>query len=105
MSIGNTKSEGAKGHNFTWQHGVLKGLQQIIDLITGSKAASSSKIRRIQGSVDYNRALSYHGVGTDNIITITHTGTTYLGSEIIIETITYVDPAINGSNITNIQYS
>lgn len=64
-----------------------------------------SKIERIKGSTDYNRALTYHGTGTLNVIQIVHTGTTLIGAETITETITYDDPAINGSNITNVAYS
>jgi len=64
-----------------------------------------SKIDRIKGSADYNRAITYHGTGTLNITSIIHTGTTLIGSETLTETITYVDPTINGSNITNVAYS
>lgn len=64
-----------------------------------------SKIDRIKGSADYNRALTYHGTGTLNVITIVHTGTTLIGAETLTETITYVDPTINGSNVTNIAYT
>jgi len=70
----------------------------IIDEIT-------SKINRIKGSADYERALTYNGTGTENVETVTHTGTTETGSETVIETITYVDPTVNGSNITNIAYT
>lgn len=66
---------------------------------------STSKINRIQGSANYSRALTYDLVGTENVLTITHTGTTLVGAETIIETITYVNPAVNGSNVTNIVYS
>lgn len=65
----------------------------------------TSKIDRIKGSADYTRALTYHGTGTNNVITVVHTGTTLIGAETITETITYVDPAINGSNVTNIAYT
>ena len=64
-----------------------------------------SKIDRIKGSANYNRALTYHGTGTLNVITIVHTGTTLIGAETITETLTYVNAAINGSNVTNIAYS
>ncbi len=66
---------------------------------------SVSKIDRIKGSADYERVLVYDGTGTQNVVTITHTGTTQIGLETIIETLTYVDPTINGSNVINIQYS
>ena len=65
----------------------------------------TSKIDRIKGAANYNRAFTYDPVGTENIITIVHTGTTAIGAETITETFTYVDPTTNGSNITNIQYS
>lgn len=64
-----------------------------------------SKINRIKGAANYSRTLTYNLVGTENVETITHTGTTALGIETIIETITYVDPEVNGSKITNIVYS
>ncbi len=64
----------------------------------------SSKINRIQGSSNYSRTISY-SVGTSNVTVIVHTGTTALGVETITETFTYVNPAVNGSNITSIQYS
>lgn len=64
-----------------------------------------SKIERIKGSANYNRALTYHGTGTLNVTTIVHTGTTLIGAETITETITYEDPAVNGSKITNVAYS
>jgi hypothetical protein len=60
---------------------------------------------RIRGAANYNRAFTYHPVGTDNITVIVHTGTTALGAETITETFTYVDPTTNGSNITNIAYT
>ena len=34
MSVGNNKTEGSKGNNFTWQHKVLIGLQQMSDKTT-----------------------------------------------------------------------
>jgi len=64
----------------------------------------SSKLHRIQGSADYNRAITY-SPGTSNVTVIVHTGTTALGLETITETFTYVNPAVNGSNVTNIKYS
>jgi len=63
-----------------------------------------SKMSRIQGSSNYSRTISY-SVGTSNVTVIVHTGTTALGVETITETFTYVNPAVNGSNITSIQYS
>ncbi len=68
-------------------------------------ASSAGKMTRIMGAEDYSRAFTYHGTGTDNIITIVHTGTTPHGLEKITETISYVDPAVNGSNVTDIVYS
>jgi hypothetical protein len=66
---------------------------------------SKSKINRIQGSGNYNRAFTYHSIGTNNVISIVHTGTTELGTETITELISYVNASINGSNVTNIQYT
>lgn len=64
-----------------------------------------SKINRIEGAADYDRAFVYDGTEPTNVVTITHTGTTDLGAETIIETITYVDPEVLDSNITDITYS
>jgi len=35
MSIGNLKTQGGKGTNYPFQHNVLKGLQGIIDTLSG----------------------------------------------------------------------
>jgi len=93
------------------QNAIVQLLAQILTA-TGTETTLTSvlnnvtsKIERIKGSGNYNRALTYHGTGTDNVITIVHTGTTLIGAETITETITYVDPAINGSNVTAITYS
>jgi len=77
----------------------------IADMLTLLENNITSKMNRIQGATDYNRALTYDGTGTLNVTSIVHTGTTPVGVETITETITYVNPAINGSNITNIAYS
>lgn len=65
----------------------------------------SSKMGRISGSADYSRVLTYDLVGTDNVISILHSGTTIIGVETITETLAYVNAAINGSNVTSIIYS
>ena len=67
--------------------------------LTTVKNNVTSKIDRIKGTANYNRALTYDA--NFNVTTITHTGTTALGAETIIETFTY---DIN-SNVTNIAYS
>lgn len=64
----------------------------------------TSKIERIKGSADYTRVFTYY-VATNNVATITHTGTTNLGSENITETFTYVNNLVDGSNVTSIIYS
>lgn len=65
---------------------------------------SLSKINRIKGAADYTRAFTYLG-STNNVGTITHTGTTALGAETIVETFSYVNPTVDGSNVTGIVYS
>jgi len=62
-----------------------------------------SKMARISGAGDYNRAIAYINApgGDFRVSTVTHTGTTALGGETIIETFTYY-PATD--NVTNIQY-
>ena len=74
-------------------------LQSVVDNVT-------SKIERIKGAADYTRVFTYY-VGTNNVNTITHTGTTLLGipTETITETFTYVNNLVDGSNVTSIIYS
>lgn len=63
-----------------------------------------SKMARISGAGDYNRAIAYiNAAGGDfRVDTVTHTGTTALGGETIIETFTYY---LATDNVTNIQYN
>ena len=117
MSIGNTKDKGNNyGNNYPYQLAVLKLLDQIATSGGGGGGATEvtlesvlnnviSKMDRIRGAANYNRAFTYDPVGTENITVIVHTGTTALGAETITETFTYVDPTTNGSNITNIAYT
>lgn len=121
MSIGNLKDTGNKGSNFPYQLKTLQGLQQIADGISGFappggvatettlliveafvetiKKNSISKISRIQGSANYNRVLAYNA--NNDVTSVTHTGTTEYGVEIIIETLSYDE----NRNVTEIQYS
>lgn len=77
----------------------------ISSTLSGILNNSTSKINRIKGAVNYERNLTYHPTATQNVLTITHFGTTPLGGETIVETFTYVNAAINGSNVTKILYS
>lgn len=63
-----------------------------------------SKIERIKGSANYNRAITYVSPGTGDfrIDNILHTGTTLLGAETLRETFTYY---LTTDNVTNIQYT
>jgi|LakMenE29Apr09ns_1017244.scaffolds.fasta_scaffold09777_2 hypothetical protein len=87
------------------QLSVIQKLSTQICYLKETLLEESSKMSRIQGSSNYNRALTYHVTATQNVLSIVHTGTTANGVETITETFTYVDPAINGSNVTNIAYS
>ena len=122
MSVGNTKTQGNKGNNFPYQLRELQILGEIstsvapltdlIDLLTDIlnnqatmvssieeiKNNSISKIDRISGAANYSRALTYNA--NNDVTTITHTGTTELGVETILESLTY---DVNG-NVTNINY-
>lgn len=82
----------------------ILSLNNRMRLIQESLEQDSSKMNRIQGSSDYLRTISY-SPGTSNVTVIVHTGTTALGAETITETFTYVNPAVNGSNVTSIKYS
>ena len=77
----------------------------ISSTLSGILNNSTSKINRIKGAPLYSRALTYHPTATQNVLTITHSGVTPLGAETIVETFTYANAAINGSNVTLIQYS
>ncbi len=83
----------------------MQSLNKQICLVKELLLEESSKMARIQASSDYNRALTYDPVGTDNVISILHSGTTPNGTETITEVFTYINSAINGSNVTNIAYS
>ena len=123
MSVGNLTDQGNKGNNFPFQIAILQLLEQLklLPVAPGGGCCPNtatettlnlvyknvfSKINRIQGSGNYNRAFTYHSVGTNNVISIVHTGTNTLGiTETITELISYVNASINGSNVTNIQYT
>jgi hypothetical protein len=72
--------------------------------LTTVKNNVTSKMDRIRGSANYTRTFTYYTT-TVNVQTLTHTGTTALGVETIVETFTYVNATIDGSNITSIVYS
>jgi hypothetical protein len=72
--------------------------------LTDVKNNVISKIDRIKGTANYSRTFVYYA-GTSNVNTITHTGTTALGAETIIETFTYVNNLVDGSDVTSIIYS
>ena len=63
------------------------------------------KFDRIKGSENYSQIFSYDPTGDQNVTSIVHTGTTSNGIETITQTFAYVDPTINGSNITSITLS
>ena len=75
------------------------------DTLTFLEENLTSKMGRIKGAANYSRTFTYDGTGTLNVTVIVHTGTTVVGVETITETISYVNSAINGSNITGIVYS
>jgi len=72
-------------------------------------AQVTSKIDRIKGASNYSRALTYAAAfgapGGANVTIIVHTGTTVVGAETVTETMTYVNPLIDGQQITTIVYS
>ena len=76
-------------------------LQYVAKLLADS---TNTKLNRIQRSDDYTKTLSYYG-STNNVITITHTGTTALGEETLTETLTYEDETVEGSRVLSIAYS
>jgi len=80
-------------------------LLTIIDTVLDNTLIQvTSKINRIKGAANYGRAITYYTT-TDNPTVIVHTGTTLIGVETIIETITYTDAIGGDFRITNIIYS
>jgi hypothetical protein len=82
-------------------------LLDVKNLLTDIKNNVTSKIERIKGSPDYNRAITYSnpGAGDFRITKIVHTGTTLVSTpaqESITETLTYY---LTTDNVTNILYS
>lgn len=71
-------------------------LQSVVDNVT-------SKIERIKGAANYSRVFTYYST-TSNVATITHTGTTFSGTEQITETFLYVNNTVDGSNVVSIIY-
>ena len=45
MSVGNLKTSGQKGTNWTWQYRMLKGLDKIVTTITNSLGTSTNSAR------------------------------------------------------------
>ena len=84
---------------------LLAGVNIKLCALEALLTADASKMARISGASNYSRVLTYDLVGTDNVISVTHTGTTSNGIETIIETLSYVNVAINGSNVISIVYS
>jgi len=70
-----------------------------------SEGLGNSKLSRLQAAQTYIKEFTYHNVGTDNITQILHIGQTEQGREQVIETITYVDPSVNGSKVIKIVIS
>lgn len=80
-------------------------LLTIIDTVLDNTLIQvASKINRIKGAANYGRAITYYTT-TDNPTVIVHTGTTLIGVETTIETITYTNAVAGDFRITNIIYS
>jgi hypothetical protein len=61
----------------------------------------SSALGRIKNSLNYKKEFTYSGA-TSNITIIVHTGSTPKGIEVVTQTISYENPAVEGSRITSI---
>jgi hypothetical protein len=70
---------------------------RMVQLINGG----SSKLGRIKNALDYKKEFTYSGI-TQNITVIVHTGSTPKGIEVVTQTISYENPAVEGSRITSI---
>lgn len=69
MSVGNLNTEGDKKNNWTWQFKMLKGLQAIIDVLSGTATpvARAFKVSRITSTWTNNvpvYSISVANVGT-----------------------------------------
>lgn len=73
-------------------------------ILTSIDNNNQSKIERIKGASNYSRTFAYYST-SDNPTSITHTGTTALGAETVIETITYISAGTGDFRISNIIYS
>jgi len=73
---------------------------KVLQLI--AEGLGNPKLSRIQATHTYTKEFTYDLVGTSNIIQVLHSGKTEQGFEQVTETITYVDSAVNGSNVLKI---
>jgi hypothetical protein len=74
MSVGNLNTEGDKKNNWTWQFKMLKGLQAIIDVLSGTATpvARDFKVERItstwvNGSPIYSISVANVGTATGTV--------------------------------------
>lgn len=80
--------------------GHVDGIEILLGTLNTNIASSSGKLERIKGAANYTAVVTYIGATTD-VNSVTHTGTTPLGVEVLVETFTY-----DGLNrLTNIVYS
>ena len=85
MSVGNLKDEGNKGNNFPWQFKMLKGLQAILDVLSGTATpvARTFSVQRSTGI--WTNTTPIYSISVANVGTATGTvnGTDLKKGEII----------------------
>lgn len=74
MSVGNLNTEGDKKNNWPWQYKMLKGLQAIVDVLSGTATpvARTFKVERItgvwtHGSPIYSISVANTGTATGTV--------------------------------------
>lgn len=85
MSVGNVNTEGDKKNNFPWQFKMLKGLQAIIDVLSGAATpvARNFKVRRLTVTLTIPDPIYSISIANTGTATGTVNGTDLKTGEII----------------------
>lgn len=85
MSVGNLNTEGDKKNNWTWQYKMLKGLQAIVDVLSGTATpvARQFSVERITSTWDNSSPVYSISVANTGAASGTVNGATLKTGEII----------------------
>ena len=86
MSVGNLNTEGDKKNNFPWQFKMLKGLQAIVDVLSGSAAPTTTRsfeVERVSGTWTSGSPIYSISVANTGTASGTVQGATLKAGEII----------------------